>query len=316
VDGRRGAPGLGRAAPHGDAAVDAALALEAGDVLHELLGELHLAGAGLHVGPSSFFTYPRVEDRLHGAHRLEEVLHQARGARWRARRPWRPRCTRRRGRVPGAELQAGERGQRDEIGDARRAVVGALAEADGAHLRERPDGLGDPPADHLDPGDEGGGDGAEAGEQDAELALDGREGRGGLHGRARDPRSGTVLVVDDEKNIRRTLRMVLEGDGLEVRDAERAEDALAVLAEEPVDVLVTDIRLPGMSGIELLERVKRAPEWAGIPVVVISGHALGHRGGRRDQARGGGLLREAPRPRPRAGERAQRAARPRGWSAR
>jgi CheY-like chemotaxis protein len=84
---------------------------------------------------------------------------------------------------------------------------------------------------------------------------------------------GTILVVDDERNIRRTLRMVLEGDGLEVRDAERAEDALSILAEESVDVLVTDIRLPGMSGIELLERVKRDPATAAMPVVVISATA-------------------------------------------
>ncbi len=85
--------------------------------------------------------------------------------------------------------------------------------------------------------------------------------------------SGTILVVDDEKNIRRTLRMVLEGEGLTVRDAETAEEALAVLEDEPVDVLVTDIRLPGMSGIDLLQRVKHTPAWAVLPVVVISGHA-------------------------------------------
>ena len=86
--------------------------------------------------------------------------------------------------------------------------------------------------------------------------------------------SGTVLVIDDEKNIRRTLRMVLEGDDIDVRDAESAEAGLAVMAEEAVDVIVTDIRLPGMSGIDLLQRVRRTPEWAGVPVVVISGHAL------------------------------------------
>ncbi len=85
--------------------------------------------------------------------------------------------------------------------------------------------------------------------------------------------SETILVVDDEKNIRRTLRMVLEGADLEVRDAESAEAALALLAEEPPDVVITDIRLPGMSGIELLQRMKRTQDWASIPVVVISGHA-------------------------------------------
>jgi len=86
--------------------------------------------------------------------------------------------------------------------------------------------------------------------------------------------SGTVLVIDDEKNIRRTLRMVLEGDDIDVRDAESAEAGLALMAEEAVDVIVTDIRLPGMSGIDLLQRVRRTPEWAAVPVVVISGHAL------------------------------------------
>jgi two-component system nitrogen regulation response regulator NtrX len=85
--------------------------------------------------------------------------------------------------------------------------------------------------------------------------------------------AGTVLVVDDEKNIRRTLRMVLEGDGLEVRDVERAEDALQVLAEEPIDAVVTDIRLPGMSGIELLQQIRRMANWNNVPVLVISGHA-------------------------------------------
>jgi DNA-binding NtrC family response regulator len=84
---------------------------------------------------------------------------------------------------------------------------------------------------------------------------------------------GTVLVVDDEKNIRRTLRMVLEGDGLEVRDVERAEDALQVLLEERIDAVVTDIRLPGMSGIELLQRIRSMASWTRIPVLVISGHA-------------------------------------------
>jgi two-component system, NtrC family, nitrogen regulation response regulator NtrX len=83
----------------------------------------------------------------------------------------------------------------------------------------------------------------------------------------------TVLVIDDEKNIRRTLRMVLEGEGMDVRDVETAEEGLAALHEESIDVVVTDIRLPGISGIELLQKVKKTPEFANIPVVVISGHA-------------------------------------------
>ncbi len=85
--------------------------------------------------------------------------------------------------------------------------------------------------------------------------------------------SATVLVIDDEKNIRRTLRMVLEGDDITVRDVETAEAGFAALAEDPIDLVVTDIRLPGMSGIDLLQKIRKTPEYAAMPVIVISGHA-------------------------------------------
>lgn len=85
--------------------------------------------------------------------------------------------------------------------------------------------------------------------------------------------SGTILVIDDEKNIRRTLKMVLEGEGWSVRDVESAEDALGILADEPIDLLICDVRLPGISGVELLERIRKQPEHAALPIVMISGHA-------------------------------------------
>ena len=72
--------------------------------------------------------------------------------------------------VPAAEHDVLELGQRDELVDERRARVGPLAEADGAHLRQRADGLRDPLPDGLDPGHERRGDGAHSGKQDAELA--------------------------------------------------------------------------------------------------------------------------------------------------
>jgi DNA-binding NtrC family response regulator len=85
--------------------------------------------------------------------------------------------------------------------------------------------------------------------------------------------SGTVLVVDDEKNIRRTLRMVLEGEGLSVRDVERAEDAQSILADNEADVVLCDVRLPGMSAIELLQWARRQPALLDIAFLMISGHA-------------------------------------------
>jgi two-component system, NtrC family, nitrogen regulation response regulator NtrX len=80
-----------------------------------------------------------------------------------------------------------------------------------------------------------------------------------------------ILVVDDEPNIRRALRMVLEPEGYGVLEAESAEKGLEVLAAEPVDLGVFDIRLPGMDGLALLSRAREL--WRDLPVIVVSGHA-------------------------------------------
>jgi two-component system, NtrC family, nitrogen regulation response regulator NtrX len=86
-----------------------------------------------------------------------------------------------------------------------------------------------------------------------------------------DPGKQTVLVVDDERNIRRTLRMVLEAEGYAVAEAESAEQGLEILQSEPVDLGIFDIRLPGMDGLGLLARAREL--WRDLPVIVISGHA-------------------------------------------
>lgn len=85
--------------------------------------------------------------------------------------------------------------------------------------------------------------------------------------------SATILVVDDEKNIRRMLRMILEGAGFEVLDAGTAEDGLRIIEDESPDLVILDIRLPGMNGIELLEHLRGQPASARLPVLMISGHA-------------------------------------------
>ncbi|HET6611308.1 MAG TPA: sigma-54 dependent transcriptional regulator [Kofleriaceae bacterium] len=89
----------------------------------------------------------------------------------------------------------------------------------------------------------------------------------------------TVLIVDDEKNIRRTLRMVLDGEGLTTREASSVAEADAVLASETIDTILLDVKLGDDSGLDLLAKIKadRPPETQtrdpDIPVVVISGHA-------------------------------------------
>ncbi len=88
-----------------------------------------------------------------------------------------------------------------------------------------------------------------------------------------------VLIVDDEKNIRRTLRMVLEGDGYQVAEAASAAEAEAALAAGPVELILLDVKLGEDNGLELLRHLKARGEdgiggsWADIPVVMISGHA-------------------------------------------
>jgi DNA-binding NtrC family response regulator len=85
----------------------------------------------------------------------------------------------------------------------------------------------------------------------------------------------TILVVDDEKNIRRALQLVLEGDGYRVLAAETAEQGLAILSnpETPVELAIFDVKLPDMSGLEALERIKKDEATRDLPVIVISGHA-------------------------------------------
>jgi two-component system nitrogen regulation response regulator NtrX len=83
----------------------------------------------------------------------------------------------------------------------------------------------------------------------------------------------TILVVDDEKNIRRTLRMVLEGSGFNTLEAGSAEDCLHTLDNSEVDLVILDVRLPKMSGIEALSKIRNRPETRRLPVLMVSGHA-------------------------------------------
>jgi len=85
--------------------------------------------------------------------------------------------------------------------------------------------------------------------------------------------AATILVVDDERNIRRTLQMVLSGAGFDTLEAGSAEDALKLLETREVDLAILDLKLPNMNGLEALSIIRSKPELAKLPVIVISGHA-------------------------------------------
>ncbi len=80
-----------------------------------------------------------------------------------------------------------------------------------------------------------------------------------------------VLVIDDEKNIRRTLALVLEPEGFDVLQAGSAEEGLEVLGRQRVDAVMLDVALPGMDGLQCLRQIME--DEPDLPVVMISGHA-------------------------------------------
>ncbi len=80
-----------------------------------------------------------------------------------------------------------------------------------------------------------------------------------------------VLIVDDEGNIRRMLRALLESEGYGVREAATAEEALADAEQTPPEVVLLDLMLPGMSGLDALPRFSEA--CPGAPVIMMSGRA-------------------------------------------
>jgi len=80
-----------------------------------------------------------------------------------------------------------------------------------------------------------------------------------------------ILVVDDEEGIRQVLQDVLEDEGHQVFAVEDGFQALEILEKEAVDLVILDVWLPNMGGIDVLKRVRGS--WPDIEVVVISGHA-------------------------------------------
>jgi CheY-like chemotaxis protein len=79
-----------------------------------------------------------------------------------------------------------------------------------------------------------------------------------------------VLVIDDEPTIRRLLSAVLEGCGSETVAVGDAETAMTVIEHTTPDAIITDIRLPGMDGVEFAQRIKHDSRLAHIPLAFIS----------------------------------------------
>jgi two-component system chemotaxis sensor kinase CheA len=79
-----------------------------------------------------------------------------------------------------------------------------------------------------------------------------------------------ILVVDDALTVRELQRSILERAGFDVRVAIDGRQALARLAEEPSDLVLTDIEMPLMDGFALTEAIRAHPSLANIPVLILS----------------------------------------------
>ena len=80
----------------------------------------------------------------------------------------------------------------------------------------------------------------------------------------------TILIVDDEKNYPRILSAVLEEEGFETFCANSGYEALEILKDVDVDLLLTDMKMPKMDGIELLEKIKDKDK--DLPVIMMTAH--------------------------------------------
>ncbi|MDY0227289.1 Response regulator receiver domain-containing protein [Desulfomicrobium apsheronum] len=80
----------------------------------------------------------------------------------------------------------------------------------------------------------------------------------------------SILLIDDEEAFVTTLQERLEMRGFPARVALDGQSGLDLIAEEPPDVIVLDLRMPGISGVEVLRRIRK--QWPGLPVIMLSGH--------------------------------------------
>jgi two-component system cell cycle response regulator DivK len=83
-----------------------------------------------------------------------------------------------------------------------------------------------------------------------------------------------ILVVEDNERNLKLLRDVLEYAGYDVRVARTAEDGITLADSEPPDLVLMDLQLPGIDGMEALRRLRQSPRTAGIPVVAVTAQAM------------------------------------------
>src|SRR3989338_3189680 len=81
---------------------------------------------------------------------------------------------------------------------------------------------------------------------------------------------GRILIVEDDKNIAQLVKYNLEKAGFDCQTTITGEDALDLLETEAVDLIILDIMLPKMDGLETCKRIKQEKRLAGIPIILLT----------------------------------------------
>ena len=88
-----------------------------------------------------------------------------------------------------------------------------------------------------------------------------------------------ILVVEDHPTMREAMRLVLEGEGFAIDEASDGETALAMVRDDPPDLVFLDLNIPGVSGTDVLRTIKEDPATASVSVIIVT--ATGQEGRRR-----------------------------------
>ena len=80
----------------------------------------------------------------------------------------------------------------------------------------------------------------------------------------------TILTIDDEENIRNGLADNFELEGYEVKQASSGKEGLEIISREKIDLVITDLRMDGITGDEVVRQV--VSKYPGIPIIVLTGH--------------------------------------------
>ena len=84
----------------------------------------------------------------------------------------------------------------------------------------------------------------------------------------------SILIVDDELSMRQFLTHLFQRDGHAVRVAENGREAMALLRQQPADVVISDVKMPDMGGVETARRIKSNPNHARLPIIVMSADTI------------------------------------------